>query len=239
MAYLFRRCVGSAMLQLTFGVPLSSFRFDLFPSLLREHSSAIRFVRFGTEGFLLTARVPPEERDTLLRLLRQHYRAAPIQNLEVSLEGRSMIRIEGGWFSPRYPQGGRVWNIFRQFRALEQGGKISVYHPPALRGDSIQVSVVGESEALSRFRRDLSRLDIPHRIHAIRSLEKEADHPLDTLTPVQRKTLLAAHRLGYYAVPRRAGTVRIAKELGVNPGTVGRHLRRAEKHVIDWAISGP
>ena len=40
------------MFQLTFDIPLSAFGFDLIPSRLREQASSVRFLRFGTEGFL-------------------------------------------------------------------------------------------------------------------------------------------------------------------------------------------
>jgi predicted DNA binding protein len=59
---------------------------------------------------------------------------------------------------------------------------------------------------------------------------------LDVLTARQRDTLRLAHTMGYYDVPRRARVEDIAKALGMEKGTVGRHLRRAEKHVIDWLI---
>jgi predicted DNA binding protein len=31
----------------------------------------------------------------------------------------------------------------------------------------------------------------------------------------------------------------VARELGLNRGTVGRHIRRAEQHLVEWAISHP
>lgn len=52
------------------------------------------------------------------------------------------------------------------------------------------------------------------------------------LTPRQTEALLAAHRRGYYASPRKITTERIAKALGRSSSTFEEHRRKAENRII-------
>lgn len=52
------------------------------------------------------------------------------------------------------------------------------------------------------------------------------------LTDRQREVLESALELGYYENPRRATQADIAREVGVEPGTVGKHLRTIESKVF-------
>lgn len=53
------------------------------------------------------------------------------------------------------------------------------------------------------------------------------------LTPRQVEAILAAHRRGYYASPRRITTERIARTLGRSSSTFEEHRRKAENRIID------
>jgi len=53
------------------------------------------------------------------------------------------------------------------------------------------------------------------------------------MTLQQMRVLRLAHTLGYYEIPRKIGTAGLASILGMDKGTVGEHLRRAEKHAFD------
>jgi DNA-binding NarL/FixJ family response regulator len=60
----------------------------------------------------------------------------------------------------------------------------------------------------------------------------EAERVFGDLTDRQREVLEAALRLGYYENPREATQADVAAELGVEPGTVGKHLRAVESRVF-------
>lgn len=59
------------------------------------------------------------------------------------------------------------------------------------------------------------------------------------LTDRQREVLQVAREVGYYDVPRSAGQDDVADELGVAPGTVAEHLRKAEARLVDAALDRP
>lgn len=77
-----------------------------------------------------------------------------------------------------------------------------------------------------------------------REITKPTDQPpllsldgvLPTFTDRQREVLRAAHRMGYYAVPRETTTVEIAAEFDIDRRTAEHHLRHAENKLIDALI---
>lgn len=58
------------------------------------------------------------------------------------------------------------------------------------------------------------------------------DRPFAELTDRQHDVLETAIRLGYYQNPREATHEDIAEELGIQPSTVGKHLRSIEMRVF-------
>ena len=132
----------------------------------------------------------------------------------------------------------RIRDTFRRLRSLEQSRQL-YSRPPVLGDDSIRFTVIAEPPALRWLQRTLEALHITYRIHRIQPLEKEAVAPLEALTAQQRHAFLLAHARGYYDIPRRVDTGGIARELKLNRGTVGRLLRRAERHIVEWAVAQP
>ena len=64
----------------------------------------------------------------------------------------------------------------------------------------------------------------------------DAEDLFADLTDRQREVLETAIRLGYYENPRRATHEEIAAEVGVEPGTVGKHLRNVESRVFSQYV---
>ena len=58
------------------------------------------------------------------------------------------------------------------------------------------------------------------------------------LTGRQREALRAAHRAGYYDVPRTGSVADVAEALGCSSSTAGAHLRKAEAALVDAFLSG-
>jgi predicted DNA binding protein len=57
--------------------------------------------------------------------------------------------------------------------------------------------------------------------------------PLANLTTRQAHILRLAYSLGYYDIPKKAMVEDVARLLGLDKGTAGEHLQRADKHVFD------
>jgi predicted DNA binding protein len=56
--------------------------------------------------------------------------------------------------------------------------------------------------------------------------------PLNQLTEKQREVLIAAHKMGYYDIPRRITSQELGKKLGLVDSTVVEHLRKAEQRLM-------
>lgn len=61
-------------------------------------------------------------------------------------------------------------------------------------------------------------------------------HAAYGLTPEQRATLVAAHELGYFEIPRRVTASELAAELGISQQAVSERLRRATDALVDSTI---
>lgn len=58
------------------------------------------------------------------------------------------------------------------------------------------------------------------------------------LTERQREALRAAHRAGYYDVPRSGSVADVAEAIGCSPSTAGAHLRKGEAALVGAYLDG-
>jgi hypothetical protein len=104
--------------------------------------------------------------------------------------------------------------------------------PLSYRDGRVRLTFVGNQRQLNDLLDRAKSRGIQVRVVAL----TEAEFPgsvLDRLTETQKNVLLRAHQLGYYDVPRRAGSEEIGKSLGLTSATVVEHLRKAEKRLLD------
>ena len=222
--------------QVTVDIPLESIPLDIVPMELRRKASVIRFLRLDLGGFLFTCRVPENAARSLVNSLRRHYRGLGIGRMATTREGREIIRVSGEWRDGRGTGGSAPGSISGQLKAFD-GIQAFFLRPPEVVGESIRVTLVGSPESLRHVQEILSRFGVQCIVREVTSLGKDPESPFAALTPQQLRILRLAYSLGYYDVPRRASTERLAALLGMDKGTVGRHLRRAERHVLSWLMT--
>ena len=109
--------------------------------------------------------------------------------------------------------------------------------PFELTPKSWRISVVGNGLQLRRFLAEIRRLKIHYRVQSIGDPGFGAKSYLATLTSKQREVLVTAYRFGYYDVPRRGDSSRIAKALHLGKSTAVEHLRKAEKRLLDRVMA--
>lgn len=102
---------------------------------------------------------------------------------------------------------------------------------PEVRGDYIRVRLAGSQQDLSAVVKSI-RGNSPVKVIRFGPFKKNQQAAFSKLTVVQLRILTLAYSLGYYDIPRRTSTSELAKLLGVHKGTLGDHLRRAEKNVF-------
>jgi predicted DNA binding protein len=60
--------------------------------------------------------------------------------------------------------------------------------------------------------------------------------PLDRLTEKQRKIIISAYRLGYYDVPRKMHSEKLANRMKLSRATLVEHLNKAERRLLSRII---
>ena len=106
----------------------------------------------------------------------------------------------------------------------------------SLDENGVSVSVVGSQEALGS---EVANLRSAGADVVLRRLGDYSGptNVLDSLTDRQREVLETAREVGYYEVPRRATVDTIADCLDIGASTVCEHLQRAERHLVEAALS--
>lgn len=95
---------------------------------------------------------------------------------------------------------------------------------------------IPDREILIRIRDACIEHDIAFRLEGL--YESTADRSdLTGLTRKQREALLLAHEYGYFQLPRKASLAELAEELDLSPSSLSARLRRAERRVIENALS--
>lgn len=122
------------------------------------------------------------------------------------------------------------------FKRME---KVSIYTigKPAFEKGVLRTTLIGSEITINQLLDGLKGLYATFKIISMGSPKGKRKSILDTLTPRQKEIIDLAYRLGYYQVPRKIRTEDLAKIFGLDKGTLGEHLRRAEKHILDEIMS--
>lgn len=107
-------------------------------------------------------------------------------------------------------------------------------YPVTVRNGWLEYEFTGTREELSRFR---SAVEDGGLSYELRSVVGD-DHATGLLTDRQREVLAAAHRAGYFEVPRECTLADLAASLDVDKSTASEILRRGEGSVLKWFLTG-
>jgi HTH DNA binding domain len=147
-----------------------------------------------------------------------------------------LLEVSGLWVAEEERRTPNRSKTFDFFKSLE---KLPLYQlkPPTIEGNSIRLYAVAENSEIKQLLEGLKSRGVSFKIVKLDKFEGGADSPLLQLTFQQSRILRLAQTMGYYDIPRKTKTEDIAKILGMDKGTVGDHLRRAEKHVFESLLS--
>jgi hypothetical protein len=220
-------------MELTASVRLSEIPEIRFMVSVLGHTQSARFLGLDAKGFMLLCRVPGGELVEFRRSLKlgaPHRIRAKVVNTEKT--GVRVVQVNGLWsYRPR-----------RQFITDQVSSRFvelmrrSIFHDISrlrISGETLVASAVGEDSDVEKLVAEIRHFGSAVRIVRIGRPRGLGTDPLQDLTARQRGTIQLAHAMGYYDIPRKANTEEIARTLGMDKGTVGEHLRRAEKHLID------
>jgi predicted DNA binding protein len=122
--------------------------------------------------------------------------------------------------------------LTERLMAHSEAGEFVVEYPVEVTDDGgHRVTMVGREEDFARaFSGFPDAVDVE--VESTGPYHPDADRVFSSLTDRQREVLETAIRLGYYENPREATHEDVAAAVGVEPGTVGKHLRNVEARVF-------
>ena len=108
---------------------------------------------------------------------------------------------------------------------------------PELTQDSLRKTIIGTKIQVERMLSQLEKAKMPFRVVSASEARFTPDSLFMSLTVSQRKTMAEAYSSGYFDVPRRTDSKRLARSLGISKSTLSEHLRKAEKHLLAQILS--
>ena len=104
---------------------------------------------------------------------------------------------------------------------------------------SARVSLLLSDGVLPRIRSLLDQFGGRNWLRAVRGVPAERWDPWTTLTRRQRELLSLAFQLGYYESPAKVSLDRLGQLVGISRAAFSKHLRRAEKKVLETVVGSP
>jgi hypothetical protein len=227
------------MRELTFEVQIDENSETSFLIKALRHLDILNVLEFRSQGFLLLCRGSHEESELFRESLSSddsHNITVKILNREKS--GSEIMLLSGRWLISKHA--GKRYRRraveLKFFKAMEKAPIYSLGNPKFREG-KLQVSIIAHEKMIKRLLDGLDQIKVPYKVLRLGRPKAGSDSVLSSLTGKQTSILRLAHAMGYYDVPKRTRTDDLAHVLRMDKGTVGEHLRRAEKHVFDGLLS--
>ena len=103
--------------------------------------------------------------------------------------------------------------------------------------NNVKVTYIGTDETFSKLYEYADEMDqLSFDILKMGDYESDKSSFNRMITSRQEEVLETAVDLGYYSEPRQASLEDISEVIGISPGTVGEHLRKAEERVFSELV---
>ncbi len=221
------------MRQITVEIPVTAqSRTSSFIRAL-ETIEIIEVLEFRSGGISLLCSGTADQLNVLKSAFNSSEESANLNILNVKNDGSVVALVKGVWTGrsngisdPKHEE------EMEFFRSMENShmytvGKLTFEH------GVLKTTVLGERETIARLLEGLREHNIKFRVKRIGPPEGKERLMLSSLSQKQQRVLRLAHELGYYEIPRKIRTQELANIVGIDKGTLGDHLRRAEKHIMD------
>jgi len=207
------------------------------PKEVLDHSQVLHLLRFDTDGYLMICAMPRRVWNAKKSSLPSGGpRKLMVKPLGEESGDRMLLQVSGQWIGEEEKRSPERSRTFEFFKSLE---RLPLYplKPPTIEGNSIRVTAVAENSEIKQLLSGLKKIGIAFKVIRLDNFQAKNNSPLLQLTLQQSRILRLAQTMGYYDIPRRTSTEDLARILGMDKGTVGEHLRRAEKHVFENLLS--
>lgn len=113
--------------------------------------------------------------------------------------------------------------------------KIGMYlsTPYEIREGKVRMTFIGSTQQTRKTLHLFSQSGIHYRIISLSDAKFGLNSPLSSLTEKQRKVLITAYERGYYDLPKKASSEKLAERLDMRSSTFVVHRIKAEKRILD------
>lgn len=113
-----------------------------------------------------------------------------------------------------------------------------IYEPPFRYKDGkVIISFLSDSKTIQTVLKAFQLLGVVDDISIHRAILSDTS-PIGLLTEKQKETVLTAKKMGYYEIPRRTDSRKLARALHLSKATALEHLRKAEKRLLNHMLQG-
>jgi hypothetical protein len=109
--------------------------------------------------------------------------------------------------------------------------------PLEIKDRRIKASFLGTSQQIKQLLQLLRKSGFQYKIVSISDAKFSPNSPLGLLTEKQLNVLITAYKLGYYDIPKKTNTDKIAEKLHIRGSTVVRHREKAEKRLLSVLLA--
>ncbi len=115
-----------------------------------------------------------------------------------------------------------------------------IYTTPSFQSrDRVVLSFIGEQKNLLKFVAMLKEGEVGEIVNmTFKRAAYQRKDLLSVLTDKQREVMVAAYRYGYYDLPKRIGSERLAERVNKSKPTMLEHLRKAERRILAEIMAG-
>jgi hypothetical protein len=177
------------------------------------------FLRQGPKEFAAISRIEFKEPSSKAQDLLASGLLVEAQILEKQKNGMCTVFIRGG------PSLSSVLNSV----GVDSG---YLFLPLEISDDKIKISFLGSKQQVKQFLEKIESRGIRYKVVLLTDADFSLDSPLSQLTEKQRQVLISAYNHGYYDIPRKITSERLAKKLNIVNSTLVEHLRKAERRLL-------
>ena len=197
---------------------LSKFGLEMRPYQKIKSLEFLHFLRQDPKEFAVISRIEFKDDSSKIKDMLAGGLLAEAQLLEQEKSRTYTVFLKGG------P------SLSSIIDSLGVGGYL--FPPLEIREGKLTISFLGSAKQVGEFIKRINALGIRYRVVLLTEANFSPDSPLSKLTEKQREVLIAAYKLGYYDLPRRTNSEKLAKKLNIGNSTFGEHLRKAERRLL-------
>lgn len=186
-----------------------------------ERITTLSSLLFTSEQFIMISKVEWRDEPNI-ESLRKSIIIDDI--LDISSEGRISMYIIIGHLPPIVSE--LISHIIKQFKCFFEFPIVNV------KG-RMTIPLVGTKENLKELLSHLKDLNVEFEVRSLTNYYFEGKDMLSSLTPSQYKCLEMAVEQGFFDIPKKANSRKLAGKKGISHSAFLTHIRKAEKKIFE------